>query len=44
MRIALYARVSTQDQYPEAQLQPLREYAQRRGSEAVEEFASHNRP
>ena len=34
MRIALYARVSTQDQYPEAQLQPLREYAQRRGAEA----------
>lgn len=36
MRIALYARVSTQDRYPEAQLQPLREYAERRGAEAVE--------
>ena len=41
MRIALYARVSTQDQYPEAQLQPLREYAQRRGAEAVE-FVDHD--
>ena len=40
MRIALYARVSTQDQHPEAQLQPLREYAQRRGAEAVE-FVDH---
>ena len=26
MRIAVYARVSTQDQHPEAQLQPFREY------------------
>ena len=40
MRIALYARVSTQDQHPEAQLQPLRDYAQRRGAEAVE-FVDH---
>ena len=34
--IALYARVSTQDQHPEAQLGPLREYAARRGGEAAE--------
>jgi DNA invertase Pin-like site-specific DNA recombinase len=36
MRIALYARVSTDDQHPEAQLGPLREYAARRGAQAVE--------
>ncbi len=36
MRVALYARVSTEDQHPEAQLGPLREYAARRGAEAVE--------
>jgi DNA invertase Pin-like site-specific DNA recombinase len=36
MRIALYARASTIDQHPEAQLGPLREYALRRGAEAVE--------
>ncbi len=40
MRIALYARVSTQDQHPDAQLHPLREYAQRRGAEAIE-FVDH---
>ena len=40
MRIALYARVSTQDQHPEAQLAPLREYAARRGAEPVE-FVDH---
>lgn len=36
MRIALYARVSTEDQHVEAQLHPLREYVERRGAEAVE--------
>ncbi len=36
MKAALYARVSTADQHPEAQLAPLREYAARRGLEAVE--------
>ena len=34
--IALYARVSTNDQHPEAQLTELRNYAKRRGVEAVE--------
>ena len=38
--IALYARVSTPDQHPEAQLCPLREYALRRGAEA-REFVDH---
>ncbi|RAK70330.1 recombinase family protein [Hymenobacter edaphi] len=39
-RVALYARVSTLDkgQDPETQLQPLREYAQRRGFAVVEEY------
>lgn len=36
MRIALYARVSTADQHPEAQLVPLREAATMRGAEVVE--------
>ncbi len=36
MRIALYARVSTDDQHPDAQLAELREYAARRGAEAIE--------
>jgi DNA invertase Pin-like site-specific DNA recombinase len=31
-RTALYARVSTTDQNPEAQLHPLNEYAEARGS------------
>src|SRR3990172_6558068 len=35
-RIALYARVSTADQTPEPQLHALREYAARRGLDAVE--------
>ncbi len=35
-RIALYARVSTTDQHPEAQLHALREYAHSRGLEAAE--------
>ncbi len=36
MRVALYARVSTKDQNPDTQLQALREYAARRGTEALE--------
>ncbi len=36
MPIALYVRVSTTDQHPDAQLEPLRAYAQRRGVDAVE--------
>ena len=31
LRVAIYARVSTNDQNPEAQLVALREYAARRG-------------
>jgi DNA invertase Pin-like site-specific DNA recombinase len=40
MRAALYARVSTTDQTCENQLRELREYAVRRGVEAVE-FVEH---
>lgn len=41
LRAALYARVSTKDQHPEAQLGPLREYAEARGFDVVEEFIDH---
>ena len=41
MRIALYARVSTADQHPEAQLHALRTYAQARGLEVVGEYVDH---
>lgn len=34
--LAIYTRVSTADQHPEAQLAPLREYAARRGVPCVE--------
>ena len=34
--VALYARVSTLDQHPDAQLDELQRYAERRGFEAVE--------
>ncbi len=40
MKLALYARVSTEDQHPDAQLAPLRDYAERRGTEAIE-FVDH---
>jgi DNA invertase Pin-like site-specific DNA recombinase len=40
MTIALYARVSSQEQRPEIQLHALREYAERRGEGAVE-FVDH---
>ena len=40
MKLALYARVSTEDQHPDAQLAPLRDYAHRRGTEAIE-FVDH---
>ena len=40
-RLALYARVSTLDQHPEVQLEPLREYARARGFQVVEEYVDH---
>ena len=41
MKIALYARVSTEGQDPEVQLQPLRAHAANRGWTIVEEFVDH---
>jgi DNA invertase Pin-like site-specific DNA recombinase len=42
MKVALYARVSTVGtQSPEMQLRELREYADRRGWQVVEEFVDH---
>jgi len=38
MRIALYARTSTDDQHPEAQLEPLRRTAVARGGSSVREY------
>lgn len=38
MKVALYARVSTSDQDPEVQLQPLRDYCRARGWEVFQEF------
>lgn len=40
-QIALYARVSTDGQDPEVQLQALRAHAQQRGWTIVEEFVDH---
>ena len=40
-RAALYVRVSTKEQHPEAQLGPLREYAESRGFDVVGEFVDH---
>ena len=40
-KAAIYARVSTSDQSPQMQLEALREYAERRGYEVVEEFVDH---
>jgi DNA invertase Pin-like site-specific DNA recombinase len=40
-RVALYARVSTVDQHPEAQLVALREYAAARGLEITREYVDH---
>ena len=39
--IALYARVSTDDQHPEAQLHALRSYAKARGLPVVDEYVDH---
>jgi DNA invertase Pin-like site-specific DNA recombinase len=41
MKIALYARVSTDGQNPEVQLAALRAHATQRGWEIVEEFVDH---
>ncbi len=38
MKVALYARVSTNDQHPEVQLAPLRAHVAARGWDLVEEF------
>src|SRR5262245_38155951 len=38
MRVALYARVSTQEQTVEPQLHALREYAERRGLDVIDEY------
>ena len=40
-RLALYARVSTYDQHPDAQLGPLRAYAARCHSVDVQEYVDH---
>jgi DNA invertase Pin-like site-specific DNA recombinase len=40
-RAAIYVRVSTTDQQPEAQLHPLREYTTSRGFNVVDEFIDH---
>ena len=39
--VAIYARVSTNEQNPEAQLLALREYANRRGFEVYKEYVDH---
>ena len=41
MKIALYARVSTDGQDPEVQLQPMRAHAAQRGGILGEEFVDH---
>ena len=43
MRVAIYARVSTQDkdQNPETQLEPLREFARVQGASVVGEYVDH---
>lgn len=41
LRAAIYVRVSTTDQHPEVQLNPLRDYSQARGFEVVAEHVDH---
>jgi DNA invertase Pin-like site-specific DNA recombinase len=41
VRVAIYARVSTADQNPEAQLLALREYAAQRGFTIYKEYVDH---
>ena len=40
-RVALYVRVSTSDQHPDCQLEPLRQYAAARGLEVVDAYVDH---
>jgi len=40
-RVALYARVSTTEQHPTVQLDPLRSYAAARGFEVASEYVDH---
>ena len=40
-RVALYARVSTAEQHPEAQVDRLRSYADARGLQVVDAFVDH---
>src|SRR5690606_29648849 len=40
-RVALYARVSTAEQRPEVQLEPLRSYAAARGLEVADTYVDH---
>src|SRR5258708_39077688 len=42
MRAAIWARVSTDDQNPENQLEQLRAWADRRGLEVVQEFVTED--
>ena len=41
IRAAIYARVSSTDQNPEAQLNELREYASKRGFEIYKEYVDY---
>jgi len=41
LRVAIYARTSTEDQHPENQIQDLREFAQRCGYEVVGEYTDY---
>ncbi len=40
-RVAIYTRVSTDEQHPEAQADALRQYAEARGWEVVREYCDH---
>ena len=44
MKVALYARVSTEGQDPEVQLMALRAHAAQRGWQVVEEFVDRASP
>ena len=40
-RLAIYCRVSTSEQHPDCQLEPLRQYAAARGLEVAETYVDH---